>query len=115
MTGSILTEIRVLCDVDEFDASFDGQLIPLINTYLFRSAQLGVGRKGFCVTGEGETWDEFIPENSDQFAAVKNYIGLRVKLVFDPPDNTGLFTALKEEARELEWCLYSEADLLDSK
>ena len=111
MNESILLNIRVMCDVGENVDSFDGQLIPLINTFLFRSAQFGVGKKGFMVTGTKETWQDFIPEESEFYAAVKSYIAIRVKLIFDPPDSSALLAALKEEARELEWCLYDEADI----
>ena len=111
MDESILLNIREMCDVGKNIDSFDGQLIPLINTFLFRSAQFGVGRKGFMITGIAETWSDFIPEDSEFYAPVKNYIAIRVKLIFDPPESSALLTALKEEARELEWCLYDEADI----
>lgn len=111
MDESILLNIREMCDVGESVESFDGQLIPLINTFLFRSAQFGVGKKGFMVTGTNETWKDFLEDNAENYAAVKNYISIRVKLIFDPPESAALLTALKEEARELEWCLYDEADI----
>lgn len=111
MDESILLNIRVMCDVGKDVDSFDGQLIPLINTFLFRSAQFGVGKKGFMVTGVNETWKDFLEDNAEKYAAIKNYISIRVKLIFDPPESAALLTALKEEARELEWCLYDEADI----
>lgn len=109
MDSSILVDVRAMNDVGEDTDSFDNQLIPLINTYLFRSAQAGVGQKGFMIHDTQSTWRDFIGENAEQYAAIKNYIGIRVKLVFDPPENSALLAALKEEARELEWCLYDEA------
>lgn len=111
MNSSILLDIREACDVGRDIGSFDGQLIPLINSFLFRSAQFGVGVKGFMVKGPDETWSDFIGENAECFAALKSYISIRVKLIFDPPDNAALLAALKEEAKELEWCLYDEAEV----
>jgi hypothetical protein len=111
MNESILINIREMCDVGKDIDSFDGQLIPLINTFLFRSAQLGVGKRGFRITGPNETWDDFIETGAEYFVALKNYIAIRVRLIFDPPDSSALLTALKEEARELEWCLYDEAEV----
>ena len=111
MKESILLNIREMCDVGEDVYSFDGQLIPLINTYLFRSAQFGVGKKGFMITGPNELWSDFIDKDAENYAALKNYISIRVKLVFDPPESSALLTALKEEAKELEWCLYDEAEV----
>ena len=114
MTGSILFDVRQMCDVPEGDDSFDGQLIPLINTYLFRSAQYKKKKKGFMISGPNESWLDFIGDNAENYAAIKNYISIRVKLIFDPPDNSALLSALKEEAKELEWCLYDEADIVNS-
>lgn len=111
MNESILLNVREMCDVGESEDAFDGQLIPLINSFLFRSAQFGVGKKGFTISGTNETWNDFIGEDADKYAALKNYISIRVRLVFDPPESASLLTALKEEVRELEWCLYDEADI----
>lgn len=112
MDGSILADIREICDVGRDTIDFDGQLIPLINTFLFRSAQFGVGKKGFMIRGMEERWEDFIDQSAECFAALKSYIGLRVRLIFDPPDSSALVTALMEEAKELEWCLYNEADII---
>lgn len=111
MDESILLNIREMCDVGENVDSFDGQLIPMINTFLFRSAQFGVGTKGFSIKDANATWEQFLGENAENYTAIKNYIAIRVRLIFDPPDNAALLTALKEEARELEWCLYDEAEI----
>ncbi len=45
-----------------------------------------------------------------KFNAVKSYIHLRVKLLFDPPDIGFVLTAMKEQIQELEWRLMVEAD-----
>lgn len=111
MKDSILRDVREMCDVGKDVDSFDGQLIPLINTFLFRSAQFGVGKKGFSITGDTEKWTDFVEEGFEFYSALKNYISIRVKLIFDPPENSALLAALKEEAKELEWCLYDEADI----
>ena len=111
MDSSILLDVREMCDVGRKESAFDGQLIPLINTFLFRSAQFGVGKKGFMIKGPYETWGDFIEENAPYYAALKNYISIRVKLIFDPPESSALLSALKEEVRELEWCLYDEAEV----
>ena len=110
MDNSILQDIREICDIDKEDDSFDGQLIPLINTYLNRAYTLGVGTKGFSITGPNEKWSDFITNGLEYYEPIKNYIGLRVKLIFDPPESSALQTALKEEMREIEWGLNSTAE-----
>lgn len=107
---SILVDVRLASNVTENDDSFDGQLIPLTNTYLFRVAQIGIGKKGFYITGTDEQWTDFIEENFEYFHPVKTYVGTKVRLDFDPPENAALLTVLKEEVAQIEWCLYNEAE-----
>lgn len=111
MHESILKNVRSCCDIDENSDSFDKQLIPKINAFLFASAQAGVGKLGFAITSAAETWEDFLGADGEKYIAVKEYIGLRVKLRFDPPDNAALLTAMKEDVKELEWRLYDEADI----
>lgn len=111
MNESILKNVRSACDIDKDCESFDDQLIPKINAFLFASAQAGVGKLGFAITSTAETWSDFLGEGGEKYIAVKEYIGLRVKLRFDPPENAALLTAMREDAKELEWRLYDEADI----
>ncbi len=110
MDHSILTDVKIACNVNEYDNAFDAQLLPLINTYLFTLAQIGIGAKGFHVSGANEKWNDFIAENSEYFQPVKTYISNRVRLEFDPPENSSVLTSLKEETKEIEWRLYNEAE-----
>jgi hypothetical protein len=43
------------------------------------------------------------------------YVSTRVKLIFDPPQNSSLYNAYKEEANELGWYLGVESDILESE
>jgi len=113
MDGSILQDVRVACNLEENDDAFDGQLIQLTNTMLFRSAQIGVGKKGFAIDGIGQRWTDFVSESFSEFESLKTYIGLRVRLIFDPPENGAVREVFEKTADELEWCIYSEADVKD--
>lgn len=113
MDGSILADVRVACNLNRNDTSFDEQLIIHTNTFLFTSAQLGVGKKGFFINGDEEVWTDFVSEDFEYFAALKTYIGLRVMLIFDPPENSGVLAAYERTVKELEWRIYDEADIKD--
>lgn len=114
MDGSILEDVRVACNLDRNDNSFDGQLILHTNSFLFRSAQTGVGKKGFSINSVDQKWSDFIDTNFEEFEAVKSYIGLRVLLVFDPPQNSAVIELLNSTVKELEWTLYAEADVAEA-
>lgn len=108
--NSILTTIKKLLGIVPEDTSFDSEIIVCINTVLMTLSQIGVGpAEGFLVEDETATWDEFVSE-SDNLAAIKTYIHLRVKLLFDPPTNSTHMKAIEDSIREYEWRLNIEAE-----
>lgn len=111
---SILTSIKQLLGIEEDYDCFDGDIALHINTALATLTQLGVGPKeGFFIDNSSATWDDFIP-NDPKLNQVKTLVYLRVKLVFDPPTNASLLTALTNLATELEWRLNVAADTTES-
>ncbi len=110
---SILRDVRVACNLSPDDPSFDDELILHTNTYLFRAAQFGVGKKGFSIRAEDETWSDFVPDDFENVESLKSYIGLSVRLLFDPPESSSVQAAMKETVKEMEWCLYIEKDIAE--
>ena len=107
---SILTSIKQLLGLEEDYDCFDNDIILHINSVLANLNQLGVGPKeGFFIEDSSATWEDFIP-NSPKLNQVKTLIYLRVKLLFDPPTNSSLLTALNTHASELEWRLNVAAE-----
>lgn len=105
--GSILTSIKKLLGIDEEYNHFDADIIMHINSVLFILTQIGVGpSEGFVITGEDETWEDFMPEGAlVKVQSVKTYIYLKVRLIFDPPTSSTAMTAMKDLIAELEWRL----------
>lgn len=104
MGTSILHDIKVLLGPDEAYDHFDVDIIFHINLALARARQLGIGPSdGFLVTGEEETWNDFFGD-TQKVPMIKGYVYARVKLGFDPPGNSFLVEALKEQIREFECC-----------
>ena len=63
---SILDSVKLNVGRYAFDDdNFDADLIMHINTTLMILRQLGVGKKGFSISGSSETWDEFLEDNAD--------------------------------------------------
>lgn len=107
---SILTSIKKLLGIEEDYDCFDGDIMLHINGALSTLHQLGVGpAEGFSIEDASKTWDDFIP-NSPKLNSVKTLVYLRVRLVFDPPTNSSLLTALSNYANELEWRLKVAAE-----
>lgn len=90
---------------------FDPNIIMEINTAFMFLNQLGVGPKeGFKITGESETWDEFIPEDDLRFEGVKTYVEIKTKLIFDPPTNATVLASMERTLDQLEWRLNMAAE-----
>lgn len=103
MEESILKSIRSMLVSGEDDNSFDLDLIMHINTTLDTLNQAGVGVEGFHISGDTETWDQFI--NREDIESVKTYVYLSVKNIFDPPTNSFLIEHYKSVMNELLWRL----------
>lgn len=107
---SILNTIKKMLGPDNDDPHFDVDIIVHINSALSRLSQLGVGPpNGFSITGDSETWDQFIGSDK-RMLAVKTYIYLRVRLVFDPPTIASVLQAWNDEIKETEWRLNVDAE-----
>lgn len=111
MDKSILTTIKKLLGIEEEYTHFDADIIAHINTCFMFLRQMGVGPvEGFSIEGASEIWSDFIDEIQN-FEAVKTYIHLKVKLIFDPPLSAAVIQAYKETIAECEWRLNGTAEL----
>lgn len=107
---SILTSVKKLLGVAEECTDFDTDVIMHINSVLMILNQMGVGpEKAFAISDATATWSEFVGERAD-LEAVKSYVGLKVRLLFDPPQSSATMEATKNLISELEWRLYVTCD-----
>jgi len=105
MEESILTSIKKVLGLAADYTEFDEDVLLHINSVFSTLAQLGVGPVGgFMIEDDTSTWDEFIGEDLE-YNAVKTYVCLRVRLLFDPPTTSYLIDAINNQIKELEWRL----------
>jgi hypothetical protein len=83
--------------------AFDLDIMTHINSVFFTLQQLGVGQPNFSIEDNTKTWAEF--EAGDNIAAVKSYMYLKVRIIFDPPANSFTQEAMNKQATEYEWRL----------
>lgn len=106
MVDSILKTIRSMRGLDSEDNTFDSELIPYINTALFRLNTLGViTHSNYNITGENETWADVLQESINRIGSIQTYMALRTQALFDPPTSAYLLSAIESEIQELEWTL----------
>jgi hypothetical protein len=75
-----------------------------INTVLGILNQLGVGKLGFTIEDDSETWSDFLQNETIKgitLNEVKTFVAKRVRLLFDPPTSGIHMDALKQIIEEL--------------
>lgn len=101
----ILSSIKQLLGISEELTAFDTEIIIGINNALMSLNQLGIGPdSGFRIADDTETWSQLLG-SAINLEAVKTYIYLKTKLVFDPPQTAHLIDAITKQITELEWRL----------
>lgn len=110
MAESILTSTKEKLGVVESYTVFDGQIIDYINSAFSTLHDLGVGPiNGFAIEDELEEWDDLdLPDV--QLRLVKTYIGLKARLLFDPPSTSFHLEAMNKQIAEHEWRLNVQSE-----
>ena len=107
---NILDSIKKLLGIDEMDLNFDQELIMHINSVFMVLNQLGVGPvNGFKISSNDEVWADFVGTRLD-IESVKSYIYLKVRLLFDPPQNSFLVDSISKQIDEHEWRLQAQVE-----
>lgn len=106
----ILVTIKKMLGLDADYTPFDTDIIIAINSAFGVLLQLGVGPAGgFHIDGYGTTWDSFI-DDERTIGLIKEFVYLRVKLVFDLPATSFAINALQSRADELGWRILNETE-----
>lgn len=111
MNDSILQTMKEMLTGYPEDENFNTELIVHINSMIMTLNRIGVGKNGFLITGESETWSDFLGENENEFEGVKTYMYNKIRLIFDPPTNSFIVESLERSINEFEWNLYINAEL----
>lgn len=109
METSILISIKKLLGLDVDYHDFDTDIIISINTALMIVNDIGLGVEGFMIEGPNETWEDFLGDDAN-LHAVKTYVYIRTRLIFDPPSSATVLESYNAQAKELEWRLYARKD-----
>ena len=107
---SVLTSIKKLLGITEEYDQFDQDLIIHINAVLMVLTQIGVGpSNGMIINDSSTTWNDILSDTSN-IEAVKTYVYLKVKMIFDPPSSASVADAMNRSINEYEWRLNINAD-----
>lgn len=102
---SILTSVKKMLGIEELYTHFDADIIFHVNSALMVLNQLGIGPDGgFSVVDATNTWSDFLGTDTN-LEAIKSYILLKVRLIFDPPSSAFVVEVFERQIKELEWRL----------
>ena len=107
---SILTSIKKLLGIQEDYEHFDADIIMHINSVFMILTQLGVGpSEGFTIEDKTSNWTDFASDTT-KVEAVKSYVYLKVRLLFDPPASSAVIESINRMISEYEWRLNVAAE-----
>ena len=113
MNDSIVVSIKKMLGLDDDYTPFDTDVIIHINAAFMTLCQMGVGpREGYEVSDYDQTWSDFLT-NKVMLGAVKTWVYLQVKMAFDPPTNSFLMDAMKQQSEQILWRLNVQAESVE--
>lgn len=112
---SVLTSIKKMLGIEADYIHFDTDIIIHINTAFMTLNQLGIGPKVTpSISSELDTWTNVLGDMTN-IEAVKTYVYLKVRMVFDSPTSSFVLDSMKRQADELEWRLQVQSELLNTE
>lgn len=108
---SILNSVKKMVGISEDYDAFDEELKIHINNVIMTLSQLGVpvNEEAFITDSSASYADVF--GNNLALGAIKEYIPLKVRMVFDSPTATNVSNALKDAIAETEWRIFMQEEV----
>ena len=94
-----------------YSDAFDNDILASINGAFATLHQLGIDDKQgnpIRITNSDQTWDEFF--DTQKFGWIKDYVYLKVRLIFDPPSNSSVLSSMQSQLDEMTWRIEVERD-----
>lgn len=119
MDTSILYSIKGFLGVEIDNCAFDDQIVMYINMALQTLSQLGASETGdldsMGISGMEETWGDFLGSYDLLLSMAKTYVGMYVRLYFDPPTNSFTVASVEKQITELTWRITVEVEELERR
>ena len=97
---SVLADVKAMLGIEWNNYDFDEELKIYINSALSTLEMLGAPTRG-TVEDQAVTWPQLLgPANPPE---IKPFVYLKVRQLFDPPQNAFLVSALQHQLDELSW------------
>lgn len=104
--GTILEDTKIAIGIIPGYEVFDTQILMHINSAKMDLVQLGVK----CNVPIEKDTGWYVFDTVDDVAAVKSYIAMKVKLIFDPPSNSFVVSSYQKLIEEAAWRLIYQTE-----
>lgn len=102
MNQTIMATVREFCNLTPTDDSFDVELKIHSTSAIFELEQLGVQIPQSFMLDSTKLWSDYLGDRTD-LEAVKSYICMYTRLLFDPPANSFLVNSIQSNLDRLAW------------
>lgn len=111
MDESVLNSVKHELGIDIGCYSFDQDVKMHINSVLSTLYQIGVeSARSVSVVDNSITWGDIFSNDEDLLPMIKQYVYLKVRVVFDPPTSSFVLESCNKMIDELEWRINIEAE-----
>lgn len=114
MDDSILISTKRMLGINDDISAFDQEILMNINSIFGTLYQIGIGRSPYSITGDSETWNDLFLEYKELISLIKDYVFVKITLMFDPPSSSFVLDAKNHQAQELEWRISIQNEFSDS-
>lgn len=101
LTENILESIRSLVISDPDDTNFDNDILAHIQSTMLPFIRIGAFDISKNITTD-TSWGD-LTKDTNILYSIKNYIYLKVKLIFDPPSSSSVLNWYTTEINRLEF------------
>lgn len=119
MDTSILYSVKGFLGIGIDNCAFDEQIIMHINMALQILTQLGASEHGdmdsMGISGMEETWRDFLGPYDLLLSMAKTYVGMYVRLYFDPPANSFTVSSVEKQLEQMTWRIVVEVEELQRR
>lgn len=110
MSDSVFLTVKSSLGVESDYTGFDADILLGINTAIMTLTQLGIGPTGgLVINGSEQNWTQLTGNETDM-EALKTYVCLKTRMLFDPPSSSSILEAYKQALNEMEWRLMTQAE-----
>lgn len=112
LDDSILRTIKLMLGLTDDITAYDEEIKVHINSLFTILNQLDViSDDGFRISGYDETWGQ-LTDKLTLAEMVKEFMYLKVRMIFDPPGSSVVSDAYNSRIAELEWRMNIQAERL---